>query len=312
MLSVQGGPLRLIINPRAGFKAGFTTNTQGLPGILNALQRHDISPVVQLTEYPGHARELAEQAVRDGVDLVLVAGGDGTIGEAAQALVNTETTLATIPLGSVMNVARLLGIDRTIDGAVEALVAGHREQIDVGKVGDLYFLEGAGVGINAGIFSYLAKFDKGNWNSLRALIRFVIRYRPRRMTVTVDGDRREFTGYMVGIANAPFVGLLNLAPNASVRDAELDIALFSDFGKAQFVFDTLSLAFGNYVGIRTIRLKGKKVEVLSARTLPVHADNEIVGVTPTTFEVVPGALRVITGPLAGAALATRETPAVTA
>src|SRR6187455_426129 len=107
-------PLRtcLIINPTAGKKAGLTTNASGLEDILALLERHEIDADVLPTEHAGHGTELARQAVNDGYELVIAAGGDGTVAEVAEGLVASNAVLGVLPLGSVMNVARMLGLPR--------------------------------------------------------------------------------------------------------------------------------------------------------------------------------------------------------
>src|SRR5688572_24599839 len=112
-------PLRtcLIINPTAGRKAGLTTNALGLEDIRVLLERHEIDADVMCTERAGHGTELAQQAVRDGYELVIAAGGDGTVAEVAEGLIASSAMLGVLPLGSVMNVARMLGIPRDLDQA---------------------------------------------------------------------------------------------------------------------------------------------------------------------------------------------------
>src|SRR5919202_598900 len=100
----------LIVNPSAGRKGGLSTNPVGPDEARAVLERH-VSPVeVRPTEHEGHATELAREAARAGVALVVAAGGDGTVHEVASGLIGTQTALGVLPLGSVMNIARALNI----------------------------------------------------------------------------------------------------------------------------------------------------------------------------------------------------------
>src|SRR6266536_2046475 len=123
----------LIINPAAGRKAGLTTNAAGVDEVKALLTRHAIDAEVFCTERAGHGTGLAYKAAGDGFERVIAAGGDGTVGEVAEGLVGTDACLGVLPLGSVMNVARMLGIPRALDGAADVIEAGRVARIDVGK-----------------------------------------------------------------------------------------------------------------------------------------------------------------------------------
>src|SRR5215204_6021599 len=106
-----GTTVRVIINPTSGKKGGITTNASGPDEVRAALEQNGIEAEIRETEYAGHATKLAEQAVHDGIDIVIACGGDGTVGEVAKALVNKKkTTLGILPLGSANNVARMTGV----------------------------------------------------------------------------------------------------------------------------------------------------------------------------------------------------------
>src|SRR5215207_6655381 len=110
-------PAVLIFNPNAGQKLGLSTNVAGPEQVQQALREAGIPFEPQPTEYAGHATELARAAVAEGWRLVIAAGGDGTVGEVAQALAGTDTVLGVMPFGSVMNVARTLCIPRDLVAA---------------------------------------------------------------------------------------------------------------------------------------------------------------------------------------------------
>src|SRR5690349_12918522 len=123
----------LIVNPNAGRKVGVTTNGFGVDEARDLLARHKIDAEIWCTERPGHATELARKAADEQYDLVIAAGGDGTVEEAAEGLVGTDVRLGVLPLGSVMNIARMLGIPRDLEAAAEVIKAGRVARIDVGR-----------------------------------------------------------------------------------------------------------------------------------------------------------------------------------
>src|SRR5919202_214580 len=136
----------------------------------------------------GHATELAHQAVAEGHQLVIAAGGDGTVNEVAHGLANTETVLGLMPLGSIMNVARTLWVPRDLAGAAHTISQGKVLNMDMGRTGERYFLEAAGVGLDAGLFGYFERLERGAnfWGVLKAMLRFMRQIGSPRVVVEAD------------------------------------------------------------------------------------------------------------------------------
>ena len=155
-------PPRLIVNPHAGHKLGMLTNAATLDAVEQALKEAGLNVLTVQTDRPKHATELARAAVQDGCKLVIAAGGDGTVAEAAEGLVNTDATLGIMPLGSIMNMARTLCIPRDLNEAARTIAAGRVLAMDVGRVHDQLFLEAGGVGLTAGLFAYFNRLDSGH------------------------------------------------------------------------------------------------------------------------------------------------------
>ncbi|MCC6173716.1 MAG: diacylglycerol kinase family lipid kinase [Chloroflexi bacterium] len=291
----------VIINPTAGHKAGLTTNVFGADDVKELLARHHIDADVYPTEYADHATVLARQAARDGYERVIVAGGDGTIGEAAEALIKTEVVLGVLPLGSVMNVARMLGVPRDLEGAAHVIAEGRIVAMDVGRARtrshDAHFLEAAGVGIEAGLFAYANQIEHGNWGSLRPLVAFMWRYRPRQVRLRLDGKCQRFSAMMVTVANGPYVGAaLTLAPNARIDDRQLDVEIFTNFSKLELARYAVRIVGGRRAyNPKVISQRGRTIEIDACPPMLVHADSRPLGTTPACFEVVPKALRVYVG-----------------
>ena len=292
----------LIINPAAGQKAGVTTNPFSLDDARALLSRHGITAELFCTERPAHAVELAKRAVDEGYERILAAGGDGTVAEVAESLVGTGAVLGVLPLGSVMNVARMLGIPRDLEGAAAAITAGRLARIDVGLVKgtakESYFLEAGGVGIDAGLFAYFNQLDAGNWRSLRPLLTFLWRYRPRRLEIRLDGRPLEVRAMMVTVANGPYFGAaLTVAPDAKLDDRRFDVQIFTRFSKFELLRHLLSISGGRRAyNPKIISRKARMVEVTARRPMMAHADSRPLGTTPVRFELVPDALSVIVGP----------------
>ncbi len=302
----QERPAVLIFNPNAGAKLGVSTNAGDADAVRSALDLAVVPYEAWPTERAGHATELARKAVAEGRDLVIAAGGDGTVGEVAQALVGTEATLGVMPLGSVMNVARTLHIPRDLDAAARVIAAGETVVMDVGKTtgptGDLYFLEAAGVGLDAGLFRYFNRLERGAPKApvLRAAWNFLRGLGLPLLVLEIDGVSRRVRAPMVTIANAPFVGAAYaIAPEARIDDGWLDVIIFRRLSVLHVLAYLVLVAGGRPFprprGTESVRAKQVAVKSRSRRVVPAHADGELIGRTPVDFQVVPNALRVIVG-----------------
>ncbi len=291
----------LIINPAAGKKAGLTTNALGVDDVKALLERHGIEADVLETERADHGTELARQAVRDGYERVIAAGGDGTVTEVAEGLVGSDAILGILPLGSVMNVARMLGIPRDLEGAAAVIERGEVVKMDAGRAdggaSSRFFLEAAGIGIDAGVFAFTNEVDRGNWRMIVPLLRYFVRYRPRRIDVRLDGKVSRFRAMMVSVANGPFVGAaLTMAPDAQLDDGYFDVRIFTRFSKVELIRHFISIVGGRRAyNPKVLLRRAKVVEISSRRPLMAHADSHPIGSTPARFELIPGAIRVTVG-----------------
>ena len=221
-------PAALVFNPNAGHKLGVDTNSSGPDEVQAALKSEGIAFDAWPTERAGHATDLARQAVAEGRELVIAAGGDGTVNEVAHGLANTQTALGLMPLGSVMNVARTLWVPRDLADAAHTIAEGKVLAMDMGRVGDRFFLEAAGVGLDAGLFGYFERLEQGAHPLavIRAGLRFLRQIGSPRLTIEHDAGRLETRAPMVSVANGPYVGAAYaIAPDARIDDGLLDLVV---------------------------------------------------------------------------------------
>lgn len=262
-----------------------------------------------LTERPGHASSLAEQAAANGARLVVVAGGDGTVNEVVNGLRRArseDVELAILPRGTGDDFARTFGIPGDFDRALEIAATGRPRTIDIGRARyvspegseeERYFVNFAGAGISGAIAKRGAATSRRLGARLAyfwATVAVFARWKSSEMSLEIDGDRRVGQLYEVIVANGGYVaGGMWMAPEASPDDGLFEAVLIGDFTKAEFVATFPKIYRGTHVG-------HPKVEILRARTvsvdakapLPVVLDGEQPGMTPARFEIVPGALRV--------------------
>jgi diacylglycerol kinase (ATP) len=298
----------LIVNPVSGGKVG---STAPLSADAEALRPAALAAALQERGMQVRLHELDERQdpaeVARAVDAdVVVAGGDGTVGPVAETLAATDRTLGILPMGSWNNIARGLGIPLELEPALDVIGRGHVERVDVGlawHVGDEgaspperhRFFEAAGVGLDAAGFGAVELGERaGWWFAIRAAWR-ALRRRRTRMLIELDGRELQRRAPAVTICIGPYHGLgFALVPDADPADGLLDIAVFSGMNPVEVVRHFLRVARGHERREPRIELlRGKRVTIRGAhRVLPAHLDGRSIGVTPVTFEVQPGSLRV--------------------
>ncbi len=261
---------------------------------------------------------LARRAESERYQIVLVAGGDGTVSEVARQLVHSDIILGIIPIGTFNNIARSLSIPAVIAGACAIILQNHVARIDVGLANGTHaFFEAAGAGLDAALFPLGEEIKGGSWTRWAQLLRTAFHYRAPRFHLTFDrsigealhpGSRRKYTtrerrshtlhhrALFVVAANGPFYGAsFTVSPGASLTDGLFTISLFRRFTKWELLRHFHSIFRGK-------RRYSSKIETFTAGRVtinalipvPAHVDGMPFGETPLTLETLPGALRVFT------------------
>ena len=288
--------IRVLWNPTSGRKGGLPTNRASRRMLLELLYDHGLGDELLEPGSEQEATEAATDAVSHGYDVVVAAGGDGTIGLIGRQLMGSRTALGILPLGSVMNVPRMLGLPRDLEGAARILAAGHVRPIDVGQVGDHTFYEAGSVGMHAAATRELPKVDQGDYGAIIRSVVAAVRYRPSVVRIELDGGRTiETEALLVAVANGPFMGPgTPVAPEASLDDGLFDVRVFLHDTKAELARDLTSIASGRHPDERhTLTERASWVRITSPRPLPVRADAVDLGTTPVVFEIRPRVLAVV-------------------
>jgi diacylglycerol kinase (ATP) len=286
---------RVIWNARAGSKGGIPTNSAGEGQLREVLARHGLADTLVASRSEADARRLASEAVRDRYDLVVAAGGDGTIGMIADELLGSTTALGILPLGSIMNIPRMLGLPRDVDDAAAVLADGIVRTVDVGMARDQTFYEAGSVGMHAAMFRHAQDFDRGDYAAILRTIWVAFRYRPARMTIELDDESVRTRALMVTVSNGPYTGVgMTVAPEARLDDGAFDVRVFRRFSKGELLRHLVSIAFGRRAWSPRISThRSTRVRIRSASPLPCRADSHDMGTTPIEFAVRPRALHVV-------------------
>ncbi len=279
--------IRVLWNPTAGRKGGVRTNRSSQAMLLELMSRHGLGEELIGPGSEQEAVEAAREAADRGYDVVVAAGGDGTIGLVGRQLMGTHTALGILPLGSVMNIPRMLGLPRDPDEAARILADGHVRSIDVGQVGDHIFYEAGSVGMHAAATRELPLVDRGDYGAIVRSIVAAFRYRPSEVRIELDGDRTISANAVgVAVANGPFMGPgLAVAPEALLDDGLFDVRVFLHYTKSELLRYVWSSVRGRRPQERrSLTERAARVRITSDRQLPVRADAQDLGTTPVVFE----------------------------
>jgi diacylglycerol kinase (ATP) len=292
----------LIMNSASGTSTMATT--EGTPeehqaAILGRLRSYGVEVEVRQTTPEDHGAGVAAQAAAEQADVVIAAGGDGTVHEVAHGLVGTHSALGIIALGTMNNLAHSLHIPATIEEACAVIATGETHAIDVGKINDQFFLEVAGVGLEAAFFPAAEEMKgpgllttlRGIFNGLRTLLVF----QPAKLRISFDErQRRPYTAIQVTICNSRYYGpQFELVPKASMDDGLLDVVIFKQFSKLEYIRHAISISQGKRAyQPRVIRRQVTSMRLNADHPLEIQADGLPLGYTPATVTIIPGALHV--------------------
>jgi YegS/Rv2252/BmrU family lipid kinase len=280
----------VIINPLSG---GVKKHEIALK-ILEQLKSYDVELVY--TNGPLHATTLAKEAVGRGAQIVAIVGGDGSVNEACQSLVGTETALAIIPTGSGNGLAHHLNIPLEIEKAIHVIKEGHTEKIDTIKVNNQYYLCVAGVGFDAEVGWAFSEFGhRGFLSYLLMTLKKLPTYQPRNYNLCIDGKKVSKEAFLIAFANSSQFGNdAYIAPTAEINDGYLDVIIMKRvpfYATAKVVHQLFNRSLDNsrYVEI----IKCKEIDV-TEQNLKAHVDGEpMVFPEGMHFQVVPSSLKVV-------------------
>ncbi len=293
-------PLRakLIFNAGSGRPE---ESPQQLASILLEMQDHQIMPEVHMTRPDSRLDEVVHGAIKSGIKLIVVAGGDGTIDSVVGAMIGSDVTLGIIPTGTRNNVAFNLGIRGDIANSVALLRHGRRIKVDVGRVHHghtrHWFLEAAALGLISDLYPMADDFQHGNLAQIGGLLSTLVSAIPAHLRIDLDGHKLpDMTTHMILIANMSYLGPhFQISPKVSFRDGHLDVFTFSDMSKLNMISYAL-LSRGGLVedaGIQHYR--AKHVTVSSKPHMPILADGNLLGQGPFSVHVHPRVLTVMAG-----------------
>lgn len=285
----------VIVNPIAGNHK----SRRSIPTLTAKLRERGISHHLTVSQYQGHVKELALSARKQGCQRVIVCGGDGTVNEAINALVDSDISLGILPLGTGNDFARTLGIKEDIDFACNVLRDEKVRRVDLVKVSSgRYFGSVGGVGFDAEVAAWANRYKRyvpGASIYLLAILAKLLTYKCKKVAITHDTGNHTDEILMAAIGNTEWYGRgINITPTAIVDDGVLDICVVKKINKLKLLLFFPSVLKGTHVRFSEVKLyRTKKISIHSETPLLLLGDGEIIGETPVSLEVIPRALRII-------------------
>jgi diacylglycerol kinase (ATP) len=301
-MSKKNKPIRvkLIANPGAG---DVTTAASRIDQVTNYLLEYGLKVDLALVKPKNEAIPIVKKAIKDGYDVVIAMGGDGTIGAVIRGIAGSKKiSLGIIGAGTENDIARSLGIPEDLKEACALIASGNTRKLDLGQISTkkekkFYFFMLTAVGLTATIFPTIKEVPEGKLSGITKAVTTLFKFdsKPTVFLTLNDESKIEVETMLVTIANTPLIGAKNLvAPDADMEDGLLDIAVYPNSSKADLLAYFAETAHERSVPDGTIqRYRARKIKVKTSPKLDIAAEGIILGKGTAWIKLLPKALRVI-------------------
>jgi diacylglycerol kinase (ATP) len=286
----------IVLNPAAGKNAR--------EPIREAISRHFISPKIDYEIYetikgekPG---DIVRNRLRDSFDLIVAAGGDGTVSAVIDGLVGSSIPLGIIPSGTENLLARDLILPLEIEKAVELIAGAHKfRKIDAMRIGKRAYILNVSLGISASVISGTAPKNKSRFGRIAYVgtgILKIFTFRNRYLVVTIDGKVHTVRALEASVSNCGLLSkvLYPKGPDVSIDDGHLDVYIMSLKTLLDYPRYLLEMITGRPSKHLSHFINSEKsVSIRSKVPLPVQADGDIIGTTPIEVELLAGEVTVL-------------------
>lgn len=281
----------IIFNPAAGAR-----RRSRLEAVISELGRLGAAVALKETSSPGHATRIANAASEADCDVVVAAGGDGTINEVANGLAGRGLPLAIIPLGTANVLAAEIGLPSSASELARSILDGSAITLHPGMANGRQFLMMAGIGFDAEVVAAVSPRQKrmlGKAAYVLQSLALLLRYRYPEFQVTVDG--RTMTAKSVIITKGRFYAGRHLcAPDACLTEPTFEVCIFRQGGALAVLRYGAALLFDRLPRHPQIELlSGRTISVRCDARLPIQGDGDYFGVLPLSAHIAPAPITVI-------------------
>lgn len=284
-----------IINPTAGH--GRTNNASDL--IKEYIASKNVKCDIRYTSEPGEAEEFARDAAGEGFTHIISVGGDGTSHEVVNGLIGAEVAFGIIPSGSGNDFPKSASIPLDVNQAIEIVFSGKERKVDVGKLGDKYFINGLGIGLDGAVAHRFKKLKllRGQFGYLLGSVQEAIGFKGFQVQVKIDDWNYEGKLLLMGASNGLFQGgKFKLAPEASIDDGLLDFHLIKDMSIFNRLIKIPKVLEGSHSDLEEVDIKrATNMEITLQDRLPAHMDGEPFYLKEGVhnIELVPSGLKIL-------------------
>jgi diacylglycerol kinase (ATP) len=284
--------LALVVNPASGRRQGEDIARRAARRLADAGH----TTVTILGRDAASANEGLLAAIGEGLDGVVVVGGDGALHAVLEHVADSDLVLGLVPAGTGNDTARSLGIPtRDVDAAIDLVIAGHRRSIDLALAGGTHVATVVASGFDSKVSerANAMTWPKGAMRYNIAIVKELRAFSPLPFTLTLDGVTIEREAMLVAVGNGPsFGGGLRICEGASMDDGLLDVVVINPVSKPRFLRVFPQLYRGTHVKLPEFERHRVREVTLSSPGIVAYGDGERLGPLPVTTTVRPGALRV--------------------
>lgn len=300
---------RLIYNPTSGREE----MRRRLPDVLERLESFGLETSVHATTGPGDAARAADAAVERGFDLIIAAGGDGTLNEVINGMAPAvvRPPLGILPMGTSNDLSRALGIPRNWDYACDIIGAGYTRGLDIGKMqldgGNIrYFMNN----VAGGVITELSYEVPSKLKTVLGQLAYYIKgleklpkLRPMHIQLSMDGQHYDKKVMLFLVANSGCVaGLEQLLPDALYDDGMMDVLVVEEMSLPEFIFLASASVRGEHVNMPGVKFfRTRHLTARSDEVVQLNVDGELGGNAPFHVETLHNHLNVFVDEQGGAA-----------
>ena len=262
-------------------------------------EENEESYTIEITKYPGHATELVKSYCSQKEYRVYAVGGDGTLNEVLNGIIDTSSTLGVIPCGSGNDFIKSIVAEITDDIFIRTL-KGSERSIDLGKINDRYFLNISSVGFDSEVVYYTNKIKKIKFISgptayILGILRTLFTYRFINAQIDIDGIKYNKELLLTAISNGKcYGGGIKITPKANIEDGVFDLCIVDKVSRLKIFFLFPKAIKGEHESIKQVNFyRGKKVSIKSHKEFVLNIDGELIKTKEVICELIPKAIKIL-------------------
>jgi diacylglycerol kinase (ATP) len=289
----------LIANPGAG---QVLKQSSLMLEVAQYLKEYGLDVDVALARPTKEAMRAAKKGVKQGYDIIVAMGGDGTIGGVIRGVVGANTRLGIIAAGTANDFARSLGIPQDVKEACALIATGKARRLDLGrvrtkKVNRFDFFMVTTIGIVSTVFPMVKNVPDGEYSQITDALKTLFKFNPTpKVFLTLDDQPEiEVETMLVTITNTPLIGWHNLvAPDSSLEDGVLDVCVYPGFSKADLLaYFARTVDEASAADEKVQRYRARKIKIRTSPKLDIAAEGLMMGKGKAWIKALPGAIRII-------------------